>query len=317
MRRGSPPGVPDALAGGQAFIGQRRQRDTSSWSRVGIHTPSVRNPESETSVPGGGRNVCVGSAPRQFATSRSSHTAHSGSPISTPAQFSPVQSALGRARAPGRGPAVRYLVGVVVLAAAYYGSAKVGQTLRYTASVAAIWPPAGLGSPRSTSGECAGGRASSSRSSSSRRAARRPASCRSGAWWVSRRATWPRSSWALSCCGGSSARARRAIAGSRSAGCSRPWRSRRRSARPWGWCRCWPVESSSRVRPTFWRTWWLGDFAGALVVVPLVLAWASDPALPGGVCGPLRAPCCSLLWRPSVRSPCPPASRSPMWSSPR
>jgi signal transduction histidine kinase len=34
---------------------------------------------------------------------------------------------------------------VVFLAAAYYGAAKVGQTLRYTASVSAIWPPAGLG----------------------------------------------------------------------------------------------------------------------------------------------------------------------------
>ena len=28
---------------------------------------------------------------------------------------------------------------------------------------------------------------------------------------------------------------------------------------------------------TFWRTWWLGDVAGALVVVPLMLAWAGDP----------------------------------------
>jgi signal transduction histidine kinase len=35
--------------------------------------------------------------------------------------------------------------GVVLLAAAYYGAAKVGQTLRYTASVSAMWPPAGLG----------------------------------------------------------------------------------------------------------------------------------------------------------------------------
>jgi signal transduction histidine kinase len=34
---------------------------------------------------------------------------------------------------------------VVALAAAYYGAAKLGQTLRYTASVSAIWPPAGLG----------------------------------------------------------------------------------------------------------------------------------------------------------------------------
>src|SRR3954452_10513333 len=42
-------------------------------------------------------------------------------------------------------PSVRYVAGVVGLAAAYYGAAKVGQTLRYTASVSAIWPPAGLG----------------------------------------------------------------------------------------------------------------------------------------------------------------------------
>jgi signal transduction histidine kinase len=34
---------------------------------------------------------------------------------------------------------------VLALGAAYYGSAKLGQTLRYTASVSAIWPPVGLG----------------------------------------------------------------------------------------------------------------------------------------------------------------------------
>jgi signal transduction histidine kinase len=29
--------------------------------------------------------------------------------------------------------------------------------------------------------------------------------------------------------------------------------------------------------PTVWRTWWLGDFVGALVVVPLALAWYGRP----------------------------------------
>ena len=29
--------------------------------------------------------------------------------------------------------------------------------------------------------------------------------------------------------------------------------------------------------PTFWRTWWLGDTSGGLVVLPLMLAWARDP----------------------------------------
>ena len=27
----------------------------------------------------------------------------------------------------------------------------------------------------------------------------------------------------------------------------------------------------------FWRTWWLGDTSGGLVVLPLMLAWAQDP----------------------------------------
>src|SRR5919112_3253923 len=29
--------------------------------------------------------------------------------------------------------------------------------------------------------------------------------------------------------------------------------------------------------PTVWRTWWLGDAAGALVVLPLAIAWARPP----------------------------------------
>jgi len=37
------------------------------------------------------------------------------------------------------------VAGVVALAAAYYGAAKAGQSLQYTASVSAIWPPAGVG----------------------------------------------------------------------------------------------------------------------------------------------------------------------------
>src|SRR4029453_15400251 len=28
----------------------------------------------------------------------------------------------------------------------------------------------------------------------------------------------------------------------------------------------------------FWRTWWLADTSGGLVVLPLMLAWAHDPA---------------------------------------
>jgi signal transduction histidine kinase len=66
--------------------------------------------------------------------------------MTTQAEVSPFQPALRRAAAvvvPWF--SARYVAGVITLAVAYYASAKAGQTLRYTASVAAIWPPAGLG----------------------------------------------------------------------------------------------------------------------------------------------------------------------------
>jgi signal transduction histidine kinase len=61
------------------------------------------------------------------------------------AQLTHVRPPLDRVPISLRSPSARYLGGVLLLAAAYFGAAKVGQTLRYTASVAAIWPPAGLG----------------------------------------------------------------------------------------------------------------------------------------------------------------------------
>src|SRR5436190_2521113 len=44
-----------------------------------------------------------------------------------------------------RSPSVRYVAGVLALALAYCCAAKLGQALRYTASVSAIWPPVGVG----------------------------------------------------------------------------------------------------------------------------------------------------------------------------
>jgi hypothetical protein len=44
-----------------------------------------------------------------------------------------------------RWPTVREAVGIALLGCAYFGAAKLGQSLRYTASVSAIWPPVGLG----------------------------------------------------------------------------------------------------------------------------------------------------------------------------
>jgi signal transduction histidine kinase len=68
-----------------------------------------------------------------------------GPTINVEAEFPLTQPALRRARIALRSPTVRYVAGVLALAAAYYGAAKLGQTLRYTASVSALWPPAGLG----------------------------------------------------------------------------------------------------------------------------------------------------------------------------
>src|SRR5215216_4186015 len=65
--------------------------------------------------------------------------------MTTQGHLYPAQPLLRRAATVARSPSARYAAGLLVLAAAYYGSAKIGQTLRYTASVAAIWPPAGLG----------------------------------------------------------------------------------------------------------------------------------------------------------------------------
>src|SRR5215213_2204859 len=66
--------------------------------------------------------------------------------MSTQAAHPAIRPALSRKAARSlRLPSLRYAAGVVALAAAYYCAAKVGQTLRYTASVSALWPPAGLG----------------------------------------------------------------------------------------------------------------------------------------------------------------------------
>ena len=66
--------------------------------------------------------------------------------MTTPASlFLRPRMARGAAAGILRSSWVRNVAGVLALAIAYYAAAKVGQTLRYTASVAAIWPPAGLG----------------------------------------------------------------------------------------------------------------------------------------------------------------------------
>ena len=45
--------------------------------------------------------------------------------------------------------------------------------------------------------------------------------------------------------------------------------------------------------PRVWRTWWLGDASGALIVLPLALAWATPPRGECGAGGRSRRRSCS------------------------
>jgi signal transduction histidine kinase len=178
-----------------------------------------------------------------------------------------------------RWPSPRYIVGVVVLAGAYFGAAKLGQTLRYTASVSAIWPPAGLGiaalylwglrwwpgiflgelvvngqllieHPALPIGSLAGQQAGNM------------AEIIVGAWLL-RRLIGPGASLDRAAeVGGLIVAAGTATAISATAGTMSMWAGG-------------VIDISDA--PTFWRTWFLGDTAGALVVLPLVLTWLGDP----------------------------------------
>jgi signal transduction histidine kinase len=178
-----------------------------------------------------------------------------------------------------RSSSLRYWGGVLLLGVAYFGAAKLGQTLRYTGSVAAIWPPAGLGiavlyvfglrwwtgiflgelivngqllfeHPAFPIGSLIGQQAGNM------------AEIIVGAWLLKRligpRAALDRASQV----GGMIAAAGVATAISATVGTL--------SMLAGG------VIDGPQV-PTFWRTWLLGDTAGALVVLPLVLTWSRDP----------------------------------------
>jgi signal transduction histidine kinase len=199
--------------------------------------------------------------------------------MSSPAQLSPVESTFGRALSGARFPSARYLGGVLALAAAYYGSAKVGQTLRYTASVSAIWPPAGLGIaalylwglrwwPGVLIAECVVNSEllftdhALPLGSLLGQQAGNMAEVIVGAL-VLRRLIGPRARIdRVEEVVGMFAALALATAISATVGMASMLAGE--------------VISAAEA-PTFWRTWWLGDVAGGLVVVPLVLAWAGDP----------------------------------------
>jgi signal transduction histidine kinase len=200
--------------------------------------------------------------------------------MTAPVQVSAAQPELRRAAAVMLGSrAVRTTAGVLALAVAYYAAAKIGQTLRYTASVSAIWPPAGLGiavlyvwglrwwpgvfigeilvnaellvrDPALPLGSLIGQQAGNL------------AEIVVGAVLL-RRLIGPRAALdRVEQVGGLLPALGIATAISATVGTL--------SMLAGG------VIDWAEV-PTFWRTWWLGDTAGGLVVLPLLLAWLPNP----------------------------------------
>jgi signal transduction histidine kinase len=167
----------------------------------------------------------------------------------------------------------------VLLGCAYFGAAKLGQTLRYTASVSAIWPPAGLGiaalyvfglrwwpgiflgellvnaqlllePSHPPLGSIAGQQLGNM------------AEIIVGAWLL-QRLIGPRAALdAASQVSGMLLAVGTATAISATVGTLSMYAG--------------GVVDTGELA-SFWRTWVLGDTAGALIVLPLVLTWVADP----------------------------------------
>ena len=178
-----------------------------------------------------------------------------------------------------RAEAARYLAGVLALALAYVAVAKGAQALHYTASVSAIWPPAGLGiavlylagirwwpgiflGELIINGELLAANNGLHVGSLIGQQAGNMAEVIVGALLlrrlIGRRAALDRTDQV----GGMLLALGTATAISATVGTV--------SILAGG------AITHSEV-PTFWRTWWLGDSAGALVAFPLVVTWARAP----------------------------------------
>ena len=169
---------------------------------------------------------------------------------------------------------------MLALAAAYYGAAKLGQTLRYTASVSAIWPPAGLGiaalylwglrwwpgiliAEFVVNAELLLDDKGLPLGSLIGQQTGNMAEILVGAILL-RELIGPRAALdRVEQVGGMLVALGTATAISASVGTV--------SMLAGG-----VIEGSDVAK--FWRTWWLGDTSGGLVVLPLMLVWAPDPA---------------------------------------
>jgi signal transduction histidine kinase len=197
----------------------------------------------------------------------------------SPGRPSPVPAARGSAGGILRSRWARYVAGVLALAIAYYAAAKVGQTLRYTGSVAAIWPPAGVGiaalylwgtrwwpgvfvGELLVNGELLVDETALPLGSLVGQQAGNMAEIIVGAVLL-RRLIGPRAALdRAEQVGGMLVALGIATAISATVGTA--------SMLAGG------VIDESEVA-TFWRTWWLGDTAGGLVALPFLLVWAPQP----------------------------------------
>ena len=178
-----------------------------------------------------------------------------------------------------RWPAVRTAAGVALLAGAYFGAAKLGQTLRYTASVSAVWPPVGLGiaalyefglrwwpgiflGELLVNGQLLLEPAHPPLGSIIGQQAGNMAEVIVGAWLL-QRLIGPRAALdKASQVSGMLLAVGAATAISATVGTLSMYAG--------------DVIEPGEI-PTFWRTWLLGDTAGALIVLPLILTWVADP----------------------------------------
>ena len=162
-------------------------------------------------------------------------------------------------------------LGIVTLAAAYYGAAKIGYALEFSGPVARGRLAAGRSRDLVSSSAASGsGRACCSATSSPtttarcpwpRRSGRRPATCSRSSWPCCSCIAWSRSASPLASVRGVTRMLVAIAAGAAISATIGPL-----SLLLGG------VLAADSL-PTVWRTWWLGDFSGGLVVVPLALAW--------------------------------------------
>jgi signal transduction histidine kinase len=167
----------------------------------------------------------------------------------------------------------------VALGVAYFGAAKLGQTLRYTASVSAIWPPVGLGiaalylwglrlwpgifvGELLVNGQLLFENTSLPFGSVVGQQLGNMAEVIVGAWLLLR-LIGPRAKLDSAVeIGKLIVAVGTATAISASVGTLSMLAGD-------------VIESGAA--PNFWRTWWLGDSSGALVVLPVMLVWVANP----------------------------------------